>query len=969
MTSRASSPAEQALGSLPNKRSLRGSRPVLRLVGLFVLLAIVPLALLTYFTIHLADRAVVREVNARVRTTSAVTAALVRQQMQGVADLTASYASRPLLINALADGNPVAFDSNVITRQLAQLQAFLPGNGGVFLTDTDCRLTNVEPATPAIVGVDFSFRDWCKGVKATGRPYVSEAYRTAIVGTPLVVAAAVLVRVAGGDGSGRPLGILAVVYTLDAISEFADELARAQDVQLTITDQRGTVLVGRTANTGASALTTAAADPRVRAALAGRAGLTRSATADGEALSAFAPVEAIGWTVTAEVPARQALAGVRQLRAAVLSVAGLLALVLSAGIVVLARTLRLRREAERALVERGAQSRAVLAATDAYVSMDATGIISAWNGQAHEVFGWTEAEALGRPLSETIIPADQRERHQRGMARFLATGDGPILNQRIEITALHRDGHQFPAELAVWPVRSEGRWSFNAFVHDITERKRAESDLATARDQALESSRLKSAFLANMSHEVRTPLNGVLGMTSLLLDTELNAEQRQFAETVSTSGEALLGVLNDILDFSKIEAGRLDLASVDFDPRSLVEDAVSLFSVGAHRKGVELAASLPAELPAVRGDPGRLRQIITNLVGNAVKFTSEGEVLVEMTTEGGDDATVVIRFSVKDTGIGIAAVDHGAIFESFSQADVSSTRSYGGTGLGLAISRQLVELMGGELEVGSELGQGSTFSFTLRLERSQSAPAASPSASLAGLHVLVVDDNATNRAILMKLLQSWGIRSETAAGADDALRSMAARVADGEPFDVALLDLDMPDVDGIELGRRIGADATLRQVKLVLLTSSVPQAEVGRAREAGIIDFLTKGSMAAEEGLGPIVGAVRERRQHFEFSCRRAQSKDPRDERWLQETLRALFRPAPSTRLQSGRTLPRKRAERPPGNRRRGSVRRPLRSVRSRGPGYAERNATPGLRYEPVEVTGAHAHATLVPAGVLGSGP
>lgn len=840
-SSTAISPAEPAPGALPAKRSLlQCSRPVLRLAGLFVLLAIAPLALLTYFTIHLADRAVVREVNARVRTTSAVTAALLRQQMQGVADLTASYASRPFLINALADGNPAAFDRDAINRQLTQLRAALPGNGGVFLTDTNCRLTNVEPATPAIVDVDFSFRDWCRGVKATGRPYVSEAYQTAIAGTPLVVAAAAMVRVAGGADPGRPLGILAVVYTLDAIRGFADDLAQAQGVQLTITDQRGTVLVGRTSTPDAGALTSAAADPRVRQALAGRSGSTRSATADGEALSAYAPVEAIGWTVTAEVPARQALAGVRQLRVAVLSVAGLLGVVLSGGMVVLARTLRLRREAERALVERGAQSRAILAATDAFVSMDASGIISAWNGQAHQVFGWTEAEALGRPLSETIIPADQRERHQRGMARFLATGDGPILNQRVEITALHRDGRQFPAELAVWPVRSEGRWSFNAFVHDITERKRAESDLATARDQALEASRLKSAFLANMSHEVRTPLNGVLGMTSLLLDTELDADQRQFAETVSTSGEALLGVLNDILDFSKIEAGGVDLESVDFDLRALVEDAVDRLSVAAHQKGVELAASLPADLPGVRGDPGRISQVITNLVGNAVKFTSAGEVLVEVTIEGGDDATVVIRFAVKDTGIGIAAVDHDAIFESFSQADVSSTRSYGGTGLGLAISRQLVELMGGHLEVGSELGQGSTFSFTLPLERGERAPAGSPTASLAGLHVLVVDDNATNRAILMKLLQSWGIRSETAAGAADALPSMAARAAAGEPFDAALLDFNMPDVDGIELARRIGADATLRHVKLVLLTSSVQQAEVGLAREAGIVGFLPK---------------------------------------------------------------------------------------------------------------------------------
>ena len=708
---------EQATGSSPSKPRLRRSRPVLRLVSLFTALGIVPLVLLTYFTIHLTDRAVVREVNARVQTTSAVTAALLQQQMQGVAELTTSYASRPFLINALADGNPAAFDSDAINGQLAQLQAAQPGIGGVFLTDTGCRLTNVEPATPAIVGVDFSFRDWCKGVNATGRPYVSEAYRTAIAGNPLVVAAAAMVRAVGGDDAGRPLGVLAVVYTLDAINGFAEQLARAQGVNLTITDQRGTVLVGPTANADAGAFTSAAADPRVREALAGRAGVVRSATSGGDALSAFAPVEAIGWAVTAEVPARRALAGVRQLRSTVLSIASILGLVLSAGMVLLARTLRLRQEAERALVERGAQSRAILAETDAFVSMDALGTISAWNGQAHEIFGWTEAEALGRPLSETIIPPNQREQHRRGLAHFLATGDGPILNQRIEITALHRDGHQFPAELAVWPVRSEGTWSFNAFVHDITERKRAQSDLAAARDQALESSRLKSAFLANMSHEVRTPLNGVLGMTSLLLDTDLDGDQRRFAEVVSASGEALLGILNDILDFSDIEAGRLDLESIDVDLRGLVEEVARLLRPVAHQKGVDLACRVPADVPVVRGDARRLRQILTNLVGNAVKFTSVGEVVLEMTLDGGDDATVVVRFEVVDTGIGIAPIDQAALFESFSQADVSSTRRYGGTGLGLAISRQLVELMGGQIGVYSELGQGSTFWCTLSLQR------------------------------------------------------------------------------------------------------------------------------------------------------------------------------------------------------------------------------------------------------------
>ena len=395
---------------LLRRSALEGRFPG-RLVGFCALLCLAPLALLSYLTIHLAEGAVVREVNARVRTTSAVTAALVQQQMQGVAELTTSYARRPFLIGALADGNPARFRRAEIDQQLTELHAAQHGSAGAFVTDLSCRLTNLMPASPGTVGKDFSFRDWCKGVVATDRPYVSDAYKTAALGHPLVVAAAAIVR----DDAGKPLGILVTLYTLDAIADFSGELALAQGVRLLITDKRGSVIAGGSGPAGgAEALESAATDPRVREALAGRPGVTRSATEDGELLSAFAPVKQIGWTVTAQVPAREALAGVRKLRSAVLVIAGVLGLVLLAGVALLARALQQRRKVQGLLVERESQTQAILeAAADAFFSTDAGGLITAWNGQAQTVFGWTEAEALGRRLTETIIPPAQREEHDR----------------------------------------------------------------------------------------------------------------------------------------------------------------------------------------------------------------------------------------------------------------------------------------------------------------------------------------------------------------------------------------------------------------------------------------------------------------------------------------------------------------------------------------------------------------------------
>lgn len=655
-----------------------------------------------------AHQILVRQANDRLKVQSeqavGLVGDLIERNLTNSRVLVESFSTRPNLLESFK-----ARDFKEVTKHLEQASLLREDFLFFSVYDLDGTLRAIYPQDPGVLNRNFAFRDWYKGVRRTGKPYISEVYSTAVAGNFKVVAIAVPLR----DEKGRTIGILMAPQKIDALLSDVRTLSSPKSTAvLSLVDQSGHVFGNPKASVARIDRDQPISPELVEQVGKGARGSRLHRLNGRDMFVAYHPIESLHWGVLLEVPPEAIKKAIwdYEKNLVLLAVVVIAFAVGGGGFVAnLYSQLKDSEQQTRLVIEK---------AHDAFIAMDSKGKITEWNPQAEKTFGWSKDEAKGRLLEELIIPEAVREQHHRGLEHFLRTGEGPLLNRSIETMALRRSGEEFPVQLSISPARHGAGIVFNSFLRDITESKRYQERIETQnreldqRNREVErATRLKSQFLANVSHELRTPLNAIIGFSDLLVDGTpgpLNEKQRRFLGHVKNSGKHLLQLINDILDLSKIEAGRVELQLEDLSIETVVHEVISNVRSLAMVKGIELQLELAAD-SNIHADRVRLKQVFYNLLSNAIKFTPENGTIVICCRRDGEKVIT----SVQDNGPGIPPADLEMIFDEFRQSENAMKESLEGTGLGLAITKRLIEDHSGTIWVESAVGRGTCFSFAL----------------------------------------------------------------------------------------------------------------------------------------------------------------------------------------------------------------------------------------------------------------
>jgi PAS domain S-box-containing protein len=781
----------------------------------FLTTSVLPLLLFFAFAHTVFLHQAKRKVSEQSSKAAALVSRLVQERIEEDRVLVESIGGRPALLQALRQRNLAA-----VTDHLARAHSLRPDFAFLSVYDLDGTMRAMYPPDAKLLNRNLAYRDWYKGVIRTNAPYVSEFYETAVAPHTWVVALAVPMR----NAQGKTAAILMAAQNLETVGHQLRELTSQGTSKLFIVDQNGH-------DFGISDLNVdSPADLRAvgKRALSGQTGSELLMRGKEEEVVGYAPAPGVHWGVVIEVPTsaiRKSLWAYEQS----LALLGLMfvALALASGGVIASFYRRLHDvEAHtRLIIDR---------AHDAFISMNPEGLITEWNTQAEHTFGWPRGDVIGRPFEAIIVPERDRARHREGLQRLATADASRILNRRIRISALHRDGHEFPLEFSLSPIRGRKSYSFNAFLRDVSEsiryQKRIEeqNEQLAARNREVErANSLKSQFLANMSHELRTPLNAIIGFSDLMSDGvtgQLTEKQQHFLKRIREGGKHLLQLINDILDLSKIEAGQVALSYETFTLRGIVPEVVSVIRPLAMAKNISLEEGYDYGA-TLRADRVRFKQVLFNLLSNAVKFTPKGgKVRIDSSASDGQ-----IFIAVSDTGIGLAPADQELIFEEFRQVQNSSTKPNEGTGLGLAITKRLVEQHGGKITVSSELDKGSTFtvSFPVSHERAPQPAEWTPDdrARVSEQEkplVLVVDDDSSAQELLATFLADE-YRVTVAANGKEAI----AKASELQP-DCVTLDILMPGGSGLDTLERLRNKRETAHIPVVIV-SIVDEENVGFA--------------------------------------------------------------------------------------------------------------------------------------------